>query len=121
MPYRLLADCVVLLHLTFIVFAVSGGILIIWWRKVIWIHFPVVVWAAWIEFTGGICPLTYLENWLLVKNGLGGYHGDFMANYIIPIIYPANLTREIQMVLAAIVIVVNLLVYGYVFVVRRRT
>ena len=119
MPYRLLSDFVVLLHMAFIVFAVLGGILNIWCRKVLWIHLPAFLWGAWIEFTGGICPLTYLENWLLVKSGLGGYHGDFIANYIIPVVYPVNLTREIQMALAAIVIVVNVLVYGYVFMKTR--
>jgi len=120
MPYRLLADIIVMLHLAFIVFAVSGGILIFWWHKVIWIHIPAVIWAAWIELSGGICPLTYLENWLLGQSGLSGYHGDFIANYIIPIVYPENLTREIQIALASIVIVVNVLVYGYVFVIRRK-
>jgi hypothetical protein len=105
--------------MAFIVFAVSGGILIIWWRKVLWIHIPAILWATWIEFSGGICPLTHVENWLLVKSGLGGYHGDFLENYIIPIVYPVNLNREIQMALAAIVIVVNVLVYGYVFMKTR--
>jgi hypothetical protein len=113
MPYRLLADIIVMLHLAFIVFAVSGGILIFWWRKVVWIHIPAVIWAAWIELSGGICPLTYLENWLLGQSGLSAYHGDFIANYIFPVVYPANLTRKIQIALATIVIVVNVLVYGF--------
>jgi hypothetical protein len=115
MPYQFLADSVVLLHLAFIVFAVLGGILAAWRRRIIWIHLPAVAWSAWIECSGGICPLTYLENWLLVKSGRGGYHGDFMSNYIIPLVYPPNLTREIQMAMAAVVIVVNLLIYGYVW------
>ncbi len=119
MLYHLLADLVVLLHLVFIVFAVLGGILIIWWRRVIWLHLPAVVWAAWIELSAGICPLTHLENWLQIKGGRSGYHGDFIESYIIPIVYPANLTRQIQMVLAAAVLIVNVLVYGYVFFIRR--
>ncbi len=119
MPYRLLADFVVLLHLAFILFAVLGGILVIWWRKAFWLHLPAVAWAAWIEFSGRICPLTHLENWLLVKGGLGAYHGDFIANYIMPIVYPANLTREIQITLAIIVIMVNGVIYGYVIMRKK--
>lgn len=92
----------------------------IWWRKVLWIHLPAVVWAAWIEFSGGICPLTHLENWSLAKSGLGGYHGDFVANYIVPVVYPTNLTREIQITLATLVIIVNVLVYGYALITRRK-
>jgi len=120
MHYRLLSDFVVLLHLAFIVFAVSGGILVIWWRKALWIHLPAALWATWIEFSGGICPLTHVENWLLVKSGLGGYHGDFIAKYILPVVYPANLTRKIQIALATIVIVVNLFVYGFIFMNRNK-
>jgi hypothetical protein len=119
MPYHLLADTVVILHLAFIVFAVAGGILIVWWRKVIWIHIPAVIWAAWIEFSGGLCPLTYLENWLLGQSGSGGYHGDFTANYILPVVYPANLTRKIQITMAAIVIVLNVLVYGLILMYKK--
>ena len=119
MLYRLLADIVVILHLAFIVFAVSGGILIVWWRRVAWIHIPAVLWSAWIELSGGICPLTYLENWLLGKAGLGGYHGDFIADYILPVVYPTNLTRNIQIAMAAIIITVNLLIYGFILMKKR--
>jgi hypothetical protein len=120
MLHRLLSDFLVLLHLSFIVFAVFGGLFVIQWRKVVWLHLPAVVWAAWIEFSGGICPLTYLENWLLVKSGSGGYHGDFIANYIMPIVYPANLTRKIQVTLAISVIIINLLIYGCVFMMKKK-
>jgi hypothetical protein len=106
--------------MAFIVFAVSGGILVIWCRKVLWLHIPAVLWAAWIEFSGGVCPLTYLENWLLGQSGSGGYHGDFTASYILPVVYPANLTRKIQITMAIIVIFVNLLVYGYIYMKKER-
>ena len=118
MPFRLLSDVVVLLHLIFVLFAVLGGIFVIRWRRILWLHLPAVAWAAWIEFSGGICPLTYLENWLLAKSGLGGYHGDFIANYIMPVVYPPHLTRKIQITLAAAVIIINILIYGYVLLKR---
>ncbi len=120
MLFRLLSDVVVLLHLAFILFAVLGGIFVIWWRRILWLHLPAVAWAAWIEFSGGICPLTYLENWLLVKSGQGGYHGDFIANYIMPIVYPPNLTRKIQILMATGVIIINIIIYAYVIINRRK-
>ena len=120
MLFRLLSDVVVLLHLVFILFAVLGGIFVIWWRRILWLHLPAVAWAAWIEFSGGICPLTYLENWLLVKSGLGGYHGDFITHYIMPVVYPPNLTRQIQITMAAGVIIVNIVIYAFVIINRRK-
>jgi hypothetical protein len=119
MYYLLLADLVVLLHLAFIIFAVFGGIIIIWWRKVLWLHVPAVLWSGWIEFSEGICPLTPLENWLRAQGGQAAYAIDFVGQYIIALVYPASLTRRIQVVLGAIVIIVNVLIYGYVFIIRR--
>ena len=115
MSYRLMADIVVVLHFTFILFVLMGGILSIWWRKVVWIHIPAAGWGALIEFAGWICPLTPLENRLRVKGGEAGYPGGFVEEYILPVIYPAGLTREIQIILGVIVITVNLVIYYKVF------
>ena len=84
MPYGIIADIVVLIHLTFVIFAVLGGILFAWRRRIIWLHLPAFLWAFWIEITAGICPLTHLENWLRIKAGQGGYEGDFAAAYLLP-------------------------------------
>jgi hypothetical protein len=115
MSYRFLADIVVVFHFAFILFAILGGILSIWWRKIIWLHVPVVLWAVLIEFAGWICPLTPLENWLHVRGGELGYSGGFVEHYILPILYPASLTRKIQVVLGTFVITVNLLIYWHVY------
>ena len=120
MHYRLLADFVVILHLAFIVFVILGGIIIIWWRKAGWIHLPSVVWAGWIEFSGGICPLTPLENWLRIQGGQATYPVDFVDKYIMPLVYPPGLTRGIQIGLAAIVIFINGLLYGYLYLSWKR-
>jgi hypothetical protein len=115
MPYSLFADIVVLLHLTFVIFAVLGAVLIIWWRWVLWLHLPAVLWAGWIEMSGGICPLTPLENWLRWKAGRGGYQGDFVENYMLPVLYPTGLTRNMQILLGTLVIFINVAIYGYIF------
>jgi hypothetical protein len=115
MPFGILADIVVLIHLSFVLFAVLGAVLIIRYRWVIWLHLPTVLWAVWIEMSGGICPLTPLENRLRLKAGLGGYQGDFVENYLLPVLYPAGLTRGIQILLGAIVLIINLTIYAYVW------
>ncbi len=115
MSYRLMADIVVVMHLAFTIFVLLGGILAIWWRKVIWLHIPAAVWGVLIEFAGWICPLTPLENLLRVKGGEAGYTGGFVEQYILPVIYPSGLTREIQILLGIFVIIVNFAIYWKVF------
>ena len=120
MPYGIIADIVVLIHLTFVIFAVLGGILFAWRRRIIWLHLPAFLWAFWIEITAGICPLTHLENWLRIKAGQGGYEGDFAAAYLLPLLYPVGITRDLQFILAILVIVINIAVYGAIFYKRSQ-
>jgi hypothetical protein len=111
--YRFLADGVVLLHVVFIIFAVFGGLFALRWRRLVWVHLTAVAWAAIVEFSGWICPLTPLENWLRHKAGDAGYRSDFIAHYILPVLYPERLTREIQIGLGIFVIVANVAIYGW--------
>ena len=120
MVYQTLANVVVVIHLSFVIFVVLGAVLTLWRRWVVWLHFPAFLWAVWIEFTGGICPLTPLENWLRIKAGQGGYEGDFVATYLLPVLYPAGLTRNEQLLLAMTVIVINVAIYGSIFYKRNR-
>ena len=112
MIFRLLADLVVLIHLGFVIFVVVGGLLALKWRWVVWLHLPAAIWGALIEFGGWICPLTPLENWLRQEGGEEGYAGGFIQHYIMPVLYPDGLTREIQIVLGLTVVVLNLIVYA---------
>jgi Protein of Unknown function (DUF2784) len=109
-----LADLVVLLHSLFVLFVIFGGLLVLRWWKVIYLHLPAVAWGAFIELAGGICPLTPLENALRSRAGLEGYQGGFIEHYILPVLYPAGLTRNVQLVLGALVIGINLMVYAVV-------
>ena len=115
MSYRLMADIIVVTHFAFTIFVLLGGILAIWWRKIVWLHIPAAVWGALIEFAGWICPLTPLENRLRIKGGEAGYQGGFVEKYILPVIYPEGLTREIQIILGVFVIIVNLAIYWKIF------
>lgn len=116
--YALLAGLIVLGHLAFVVFAAAGVLLVLRWPPVAWVHVPAAAWAAFIEFSGGICPLTPLENSLRARAGLDFYAGDFVAQYLFPVLYPEGLTREAQVVIGLVVVAVN--AAGYTFVYFRR-
>jgi hypothetical protein len=111
MGWALLADAVVLVHLGFILFALFGAALLPRRPWLVLLHAPALAWGAWIELTGGICPLTPLENQLRHAAGERGYAGGFIAHYLLPLIYPDGLTREWQWLLAAVLIAVNLALY----------
>lgn len=112
MLYRVLADLTVLVHGAFVVFVVLGGFLVLWNLRWAWAHLPAAIWGAWVEFAGQICPLTPLENHLRHLAGERGYTGGFIQHYIIPLMYPAGLTRDTQLVLGVILVAINLIAYG---------
>lgn len=116
--YGNLATLVVLAHLAFILFVMFGGLLVLRWPHVIWLHIPCFVWGGWIEVSGGICPLTPLENDLRRAAGERAYAGSFIEHYIVGIIYPQGLTRPVQLALAVGLVLLNAVIYG--FVIRRR-
>ena len=120
MIYHLLADLVVVIHLLFVFFVMLGGLLVLRWRIFAWIHIPAVFWAALIEFSGWICPLTPLENHLRIKGGSSGYATGFVEHYIIPLLYPSQLTRELQIFLGILVLIVNLVIYFWVWQRRKK-
>lgn len=115
MVYRVLADLVVVIHLAFVLFAVLGGFLVLKWKRWAWIHVPTVVWAALIEFAGWVCPLTPLENLLRERGGEIVYRSSFIEHYILPLLYPTVLTRRLQITLGLLVLILNLVIYGWVW------
>ncbi len=113
------ADIIVIVHFAFVLFVLFGGVLLLWWKKIAWIHLPCVVWGIVVEFTGWICPLTPYENTLRAQAGLEMYDGDFVMRYIMPILYPEDLTRTVQIVLGLVVLFVNSALYYYVFRIKK--
>ena len=120
MFYNFLADLVVVLHSFFVLFVLLGGFLVLWKPSVAWYHLPAVFWAAWLEFSGWICPLTPLENLLRQKGGVAGYNVGFVEHYIVPILYPTSLTRQMQFTLGMIVLSLNIGVYFTVWMRMRK-
>lgn len=112
MLYRIGADAVLMLHLGFILFVLLGGLLVAWKRSFLLLHLPAMAWGVFVELSGRPCPLTHWENLLRRLAGNAGYEAGFVEHYLLPLIYPAWLSVPVQYLLAAVVIVVNLLIYG---------
>ena len=111
MPFALLADLVVLVHTLFVLFVVLGGLLVLRWPRLAWLHLPAAVWGVAIELGGWICPLTDLENHFRQLAGLAAYRGTFIERYLEPLLYPAGLTPQSQVILGLAALAGNLLIY----------
>jgi hypothetical protein len=119
--HRFLADLLLLLHLAFVAFVVLGGLLLLRWRRLIWLHLPAAIWGVAIMFGGWICPLTPLENRLRRMAGEAGLEGGFIEHYLLPVIYPSGLTHEVQVALGLFALILNLLIYCLVWRRMRST
>jgi hypothetical protein len=110
----LLADAVLVIHGLFIVWAALGALAVWRWPRLAVAHLPALAWAVWIEASGGICPLTPLEDSLRRAAGQAGYRGGFIDHYLGGLIYPAGLTREAQWLAAGVLLAINALAYGLI-------
>jgi hypothetical protein len=119
--YRFFADVLVVVHFLFILFVVAGGILVLRRPRLAILHLPAVIWGAAVELCGWVCPLTPLENYFRRLSGSTGYSGDFVEHYLIPLVYPENLTIKTQYVLGGLVIIVNLIFYLIVWRKKKMT
>lgn len=117
---RIGADLVLLIHLAFVLFVVFGSLLVLRWPRLVWLHLPAAVWGVVVELTGWVCPLTPLEQQLRVAAGEGTYSGGFIGHYVWPLLYPAGLTREMQLLIAASVLLINGVAYGWLLIRHRR-
>ncbi len=112
MFYRTLADGILIVHLAFVLFVICGGFLAWRWPRIAWLHIPTALWGAYVEISGRICPLTPLENSLRQRGGETGYSGGFIDHYLTALIYPDGLTRTMQLMLGASVLLINVVTYG---------
>ncbi len=120
MFYRILAECVAVLHLAFVLFVLFGGLLTLRWPWMPWVHLPAAAWGAAVEFCNWYCPLTPIENALRRAGGSDAYTGGFLEHYVLPLLYPATLTRSGQILLGAAVVLLNAAIYLLVWHLSRR-
>ena len=115
---RIAADAVLVVHLAFVLFVVVGGLLVLRWPKLAWVHVPAAIWGALVELSGWVCPLTPLEIALREAAGEAAYRGDFLQHYLLALIYPESLTRAMQVAFGSLVVLINAAVYAIVW--RRK-
>jgi hypothetical protein len=120
MILRILADTVLVVHFSFIIFTLFGGLLALVGRTAIWFHIPVVLWSSVVNLAGWVCPLTPLENRLRELAGQAGYEGGFVEHYLMEVIYPGGMTRDLELTAGISVLVWNVLLYAYVLHRQRR-
>ncbi|HSB30995.1 MAG TPA: DUF2784 domain-containing protein [Candidatus Sulfobium mesophilum] len=120
MLFKVCADIVLLTHFAFVIFAVLGGFIVLWKNRAAWIHVPVVLWSSVVNLASWVCPLTPLENWFLAKAGQSGYRGGFVQHYIDPLVYPAGMPRDMELIAGISVLVWNAAVYAVVLIRRRK-
>ena len=113
--YEIAANLIFIIHFIFILFVIFGALLFFASARIIFIHIPALIWGSYIELTNSICPLTYLENWFLHKANLTTYSEGFIQNYLMPIVYPASLTKDLQIYLGIALIVINIVFYAFIF------
>jgi hypothetical protein len=119
MDTGILADAVVVGHFAFVLFVIAGGLLVSIAPKIAFLHLPALAWAVFVELSGTICPLTPLEIALRQQAGESGYAGGFVDHYVMPVLYPAGLTRQTQMMLGAVAFGINVIAYGWALYYRR--
>jgi len=112
--YEMAANLTLIVHFVFILFVVFGALLFFVVTKIVFIHIPAFIWGSYIELTHSICPLTYLENWFLHKANLTTYSEGFIQHYLVSIVYPTNLSKDLQIYLGIAIIVVNMIIYGFI-------
>ncbi len=112
--YELAADFALIVHFVFIIFVLFGALLFFVLTKTIYVHLLALFWGIYIELTHSICPLTHLENWFLQKANSTTYADGFIQNYLVPIVYPKNLTEDLQIYLAIVLVAINSMIYGFI-------
>jgi len=119
--YRALTELTIIVHLAFVVFVVAGGILARRYRWLVSFHLGALTWAVYAEASSGVvCPLTVIENFFASRAGIATYSGDFVAHYLVPVIYQEGLPPKWQLVLVLVVVILNLLVYLWLVFGKRR-
>jgi hypothetical protein len=118
--YHLAADLLLIVHLAFVGFVLFGALLVLRWPRLLWFHVAAVLWGVLVEFTGVVCPLTPVEVRLRQLGGEVGYQGDFIGHYLTTMLYPAGLTRALQIGLGLVALVPNAVAYGYLLLRKKR-
>jgi hypothetical protein len=114
MIYRALARAVAALHVAFVLFVVLGGLLVLRWPALLWLHVVGVVWAAaTLAFDLG-CPLTPWEKSLWRRGGREPYAEGFLQHHILRTLTSPEHSRRNHVAIGVGVLILNVVVYVFV-------
>lgn len=114
MFYRVLADLVLILYLSLVLFALFGGLGVFKWPRLIKVHAPIAVLLAALMLAGRPCPLIPLEHGLRLKAGVALDRIGIVEQYLTPLFYPTPLNRRFLMVLGVLLVAVNAVIYAWI-------
>ncbi len=115
MQYRIFADLVLVTHFLYILFALFGALLVIKYRWLAWLQIPAFIWAATVNVSHTVCPLTRLEVSLRKFAGDTPYQGDFIEHYLMPVIYPGPMTQGFIIGSAVAIVLGNIAIYAWIY------
>ena len=116
MPYRVLADIVVLVHLLWIVFLFFGAFLGVRFAPAKVLHIIGLGYALVLNAFGWYCPLTHVEIWARTRHDPElAYTGSFVIHYVEELIY-VNLPSSSLLVLTVLLCAFN----AWYYLRRRR-
>ena len=101
---RFLAEAVMLLHFAVLAFLLAGGFLAWRWRRVIYPHLAIGVWAILSLLMPITCPITVWENHFRALAGMPLLETGFIDHYIDGVWYPESASMVVQLVLGAVVL-----------------
>lgn len=115
MIYQIAAEGVLAIHFGFVLFVVFGGIGVRWRPRLAWVHVPLFAWGSIVNLASWVCPLTPIENAFRRLAGESGYAGSFLEEYIVSLVYPGGMTRDLELLAGLSLPAWNLLVYAWVW------
>ena len=111
MTYGLLAELLLLAHLTFMKFVAFGGLAVLRWRWLMWVHLPAAIAGAILALAGWLWPFAGLEQWLRERGANHGYHRNLVEQYLPSWLHPASFSRPAEFVVGLLVLALNAYIY----------
>ena len=115
MIYGVLADLLLLVHVTFMKFVALGGLAVMRWRWLMWVHVPCATLGAAMALSGWWWPFAGVERWLRETGAAHGYSVNLVDRYLPDWLHPAALPRSMELVIGLLVLGLNLYIYRRVF------
>lgn len=112
---RALARLLAFLHVAYVAFVMTGSAFALRWPWMLWVHLAAIAWAFTTMTTDLGCVLTTWEKSLWRRGGIEPYPEGFLQHHVFRTRFSAEHERRNHVLLGVGAVVVNVLVYGWVF------